>query len=113
MPDFFCRKKGEPCLFHIPSDPCELKDIASEFPDIVRSMEAALQQFNETAVPILNKHWDPLANPKYWGYNYVNWLDYPPPKGVNVEKLRSDAQNTKVDYTKLFNFLKPKGKKHP
>ena len=113
-PSFFCRQPGKYCLFHMPSDPCETKDISLQHPGIVTTMLAALERYNSTAVPILNVPWDPVANPKYWGYNWVNWKDFPVPPNVDADKLRSEAKlDVPLDYQKLFDFLKPKGHKQP
>ncbi|KAF2354381.1 Sulfatase N-terminal [Trinorchestia longiramus] len=94
------------CLFHIPSDPCEYHDVASENRDIVQVLLQLLYQYNKTAVPILNKPEDPLANPKYWNYNWNNWLDYPPPPSLNVTKLRLEANKKKSPNGKFFKFFK-------
>ena len=74
-------------------------------------MVTALQQYNSTAVAPLNRPWDPVANPKYWGYNWANWKDFPVPPYVDAEKLRREAEEKQgaTDSQKLFDFMKPKG----
>ena len=71
---------------------------------MVAQLLQLLQQYNATAVPPLNQPWDPLADPKYWGYNYVNWLDFPPPVGVNATKIKMQA-DAKPNQ-KLFDYFK-------
>lgn len=66
-------------------DPCEYTDVAASHPDVMAILKARLQDYIDTAVPPRNKPWDPLANPKYWGYTWNNWLDYPPPVELQVD----------------------------
>ncbi|XP_071545951.1 arylsulfatase B isoform X6 [Panulirus ornatus] len=74
-----CDSEESPCLFHIPTDPCEYKDVAATYPDVLALMKIKLRRYNATAVPPRNKPWDPTANPKYWGYAWTNWKDFPSP----------------------------------
>ncbi|XP_018025361.1 arylsulfatase B isoform X2 [Hyalella azteca] len=96
-PSFVCRGQNisDACLFHISSDPCELKDVASEQPDVVKMLLQLFLQYNSTAVPILNKASDPNADPKFWNYNWINWLDFPPPHGVNATETAVFGQPNK------------------
>ncbi|XP_064114170.1 arylsulfatase B-like isoform X2 [Macrobrachium nipponense] len=82
-----CESKESPCLFHIPSDPCEYNDIAALHPDVVSIAKILLAQYNATAIPPGNKPFDPAANPKYWGYTWTNWKDYPTPLTASVEEV--------------------------
>lgn len=81
-----CNSEDLPCLFHIPTDPCEYSDLAATYPDVLTIMKVKLRQYNATAVPPRNKPWDPTANPKYWGYAWTNWKDYPSPIIVDSER---------------------------
>ncbi|KAA0188751.1 hypothetical protein HAZT_HAZT005680 [Hyalella azteca] len=65
-------RHSDACLFHMSPDPCELKDVASEQPDVVKMLLQLLLQYNSIAVPILNKASDPNADPKFWNYNRIN-----------------------------------------
>uniref|UniRef100_A0A2P2I865 Arylsulfatase B-like n=1 Tax=Hirondellea gigas TaxID=1518452 RepID=A0A2P2I865_9CRUS len=108
VPRFFCRSSHH-CLFHIPTDPCELTDLSSEHPDIVLQMLKLLNEYKKSAVPIANQPDDPRADPKYWDYNWNNWLDYPPPAGVNFTEDTSDRHKKgEAPYKKLFDFFKPR-----
>lgn len=80
-----CNVTTSPCLFNILRDPCEYTDVAASHPDVMAILKARLQDYIDTAVPPRNKPWDPSANPKYWGYTWNNWLDYPPPVGLQVD----------------------------
>lgn len=75
----FCSSEEYPCLFHISSDPCEYHNLATKYPRHVKILKAKLGVYNATVVPPRNKPWDPKSNPKFWGYAWTNWLDYPPP----------------------------------
>lgn len=70
-----CQPTLKPCLFHIPSDPCEYNNIAAELPDMVRHMTHRLTEYNNTAVPPLNYHLpqDPAGNPKLHGGVWSPW----------------------------------------
>lgn len=80
-----CNSSETPCLFHIPSDPCEYTDLSATHKDVLAILEASLRRYNSTAVPPLNTPWDPSSNPKYWGYSWTNWKDFPSPNVVNSE----------------------------
>ena len=43
--------KNSYCLFNVTADPCEHHDVASEHPDVVAAMTAALAPYQATAVP--------------------------------------------------------------
>jgi hypothetical protein len=70
---------GETCLFDVVSDPCESINLASSHPSILTVMQAALERHNSTVVPARNRDRDPKSNPKYWGYTWTNWKDFPSP----------------------------------
>lgn len=79
-----CNSQENPCLFHISSDPCEYHNVAATYPDHVNILMAKLKIYNSTTVPPRNKPFDPNANPKFWGYSWTNWLDYPSPLSPNI-----------------------------
>lgn len=83
-----CNSITSPCLFHIPSDPCEYRDLSQDRPDVIKFLKARLQYYDESAVPPRNKPWDPAANPKYWDYAWTNWKDYPTPPMSQEEKAQ-------------------------
>ncbi|XP_018018049.1 arylsulfatase B isoform X2 [Hyalella azteca] len=107
-PSFVCRgaNLSSACLFHIPSDPCEQNNVASENTDVLNVLLQLTSQYNSTAVPILNAPLDPIANPKYWNYNWNNWLDFPPPPGVNASQLRLEAQESMGLNENLFDVFR-------
>jgi len=49
-----CDPEMKPCLYHIPSDPCEFHNIADQNPDIVQELMALMSKYNATMVPLLN-----------------------------------------------------------
>ncbi|KAK4299256.1 hypothetical protein Pmani_028454 [Petrolisthes manimaculis] len=83
-----CNSVSSPCLFHIPSDPCEYRDLSHDRPEVVSYLKSRLQYYNKSAVPPRNKPWDPAANPKYWGYAWTNWKDYPVPPMSQGETIQ-------------------------
>lgn len=81
-----CNSQVHPCLFHIPSDPCEYRNLATVFPAHLDILRAKLDIYNATVVPPRNKPWDPNANPKFWEYTWTNWLDYSPPLPLGIQE---------------------------
>ncbi|XP_060557801.1 arylsulfatase B-like isoform X1 [Ruditapes philippinarum] len=69
-----CDPRKSPCLFHIPSDPCEYNNIAYQNKDLVIQMLARLMQYQNTMVPPLNGPVDPAGNPKYHDGAWVPWV---------------------------------------
>jgi len=71
------------CLFNITADPCELNDVTSEHPDVVKLMEHTLDLYKKSEVPRLNKPLELRANPKFFDYTWTNWLDFYEPLEEN------------------------------
>lgn len=69
-----CEPEKKPCLYHIPSDPCEFHNIADKNPDIVKQLMDILSTYNSTMVPPLNKPQDPAGNPRNHNGAWVPWL---------------------------------------
>lgn len=69
-----CDPRKSPCLFHIPSDPCEYNNIAVQNKDLVIQMLTRLMKYENTMVPPLNGPVDPAGNPKYHDGAWVPWV---------------------------------------
>lgn len=69
-----CDPRVSPCLYHIPSDPCEYNNIAASNKDLVVQMLTKLIEYENTMVPKLNTPVDPLGNPKYHDGAWVPWV---------------------------------------
>ena len=69
-----CDPRVYPCLYHIPSDPCEYNNIAAENKDLVIQMLVRVDQYSMTMVPPLNTPVDPAGNPKYHNGTWVPWV---------------------------------------
>ncbi|XP_077560798.1 arylsulfatase I-like [Haemaphysalis longicornis] len=61
-------------LFDIASDPCELRNIAHERPDILSFLLSKLNKYNETVVPSVNHTMDPRGFPENNGGLWAPWL---------------------------------------
>nr|XP_022321355.1 arylsulfatase J-like isoform X3 [Crassostrea virginica] len=71
-----CQAKKVPCLYHIPSDPCEYNNIAASNMDIVTKLVAKITEYKSTMmVPPGNKPVDPAGNPRVNGGIWKPWLD--------------------------------------
>lgn len=69
-----CDPKKKPCLYHIPSDPCEFHNIADENPDIVQELMALMSKYYASMVPPLNSPQDPAGNPRNNGGAWQPWI---------------------------------------
>ncbi len=87
------------CLFNVTADPCEMNNLAFDFPTVIRVMESTLNTYNSTAVPPGNKPIDTRADPKYWDYTWTNWMDFVDPEGLEeVEEDRGDSSVVSETY---------------
>ncbi|ESO90112.1 hypothetical protein LOTGIDRAFT_206748 [Lottia gigantea] len=69
-----CDPKVYPCLYHIPSDPCEYNNIAASNHDLVLELLQRLQDYSKGMVPPGNKPFDPKGDPKYHNNTWVPWV---------------------------------------
>ena len=70
-----CEPRIAPCVFHIPTDPCEFNNIADERPEIVQNLLRRIDEYASSAVKPVNKPPDKLANPTFHGGVWVPWKD--------------------------------------
>ena len=70
---FNCQPVHSPCLFHIPSDPCEFNNVAALYPSVVSQLMQRLNELKETMVPPNNKPIDPNGNPFNHGGVWKPW----------------------------------------
>ena len=69
-----CDPVKAPCLYHIPSDPCEYNNIADDNKDIVNRLMDRLNHWTSSMVPPGNKPVDPAGNPRNLGGIWRPWL---------------------------------------
>ncbi|KFM82794.1 Arylsulfatase J, partial [Stegodyphus mimosarum] len=70
-----CDFSEGPCLYNITDDPCEYKNVARLYPDIVESLLDRLRELNATSLPLQPKEIDPLGNPMCHNFAHVPWMD--------------------------------------
>ncbi|XP_061182937.1 arylsulfatase B-like [Saccostrea echinata] len=71
-----CQANKVPCLYHIPSDPCEYNNIAASHMDIVSKLMDKIKLYEKTMmIPPGNKPFDPEGNPCKHGGIWKPWLD--------------------------------------
>lgn len=68
-----CDPKIAPCLFHIPTDPCEYHNLASAYPEVVNNLLGRIDEYARSAVDPVNKPVDKLADPAFHGGVWVPW----------------------------------------
>ncbi|GAU91878.1 hypothetical protein RvY_04053 [Ramazzottius varieornatus] len=76
------------CLFDVTEDPCEQRNVAYDFPDVLRSMQERLKHYNATAVPSATLPFDPNSDPAKWGGWWVPWKDEEP---MDIQPLNYSA----------------------
>ena len=62
-------------LFNIKEDPNERKNLASEYPEIVKQLKERLEYYNSTHIEQLDPLHDPKSNPANFGGVWTPWLD--------------------------------------
>lgn len=72
MDRFVC---GGFCLFDLVVDPCETRDVAGTYPEVVEELKAAMEVYWKTLVPRPEYQWDPIADPKHFNSTWCTWLD--------------------------------------
>ncbi|XP_075728124.1 arylsulfatase B-like isoform X2 [Rhipicephalus microplus] len=70
-----CKPLEKPCLFDIERDPCEIDNIADDYPHVLRSLENRLQQHKKTMVPPLNKPPTRRSDPRYFDFTWAPYMD--------------------------------------
>ena len=70
-----CNPYKHPCLFHLPSDPCEYHDLADTYPSIVKDLLGRVQAYAAGAVTPVNKPSDPFADPALHEGVWSPWQD--------------------------------------
>lgn len=71
-----CNSLNEPCLFNIKEDPCEIHNLAEDFPDKLNELLVRMEEINKTAIPPGNKPIDPRADPRYWSNTWTDFGDF-------------------------------------
>uniref|UniRef100_A0A0B7ANH2 Sulfatase N-terminal domain-containing protein n=1 Tax=Arion vulgaris TaxID=1028688 RepID=A0A0B7ANH2_9EUPU len=69
-----CNTTVSPCLYHIPTDPCEYNNVAQKYPQVVTQMLTRLKYYVSTMVPPGNKPYDDRGNPRHHQGGWVPWL---------------------------------------
>jgi arylsulfatase B len=67
---------GDTCLFNIRLDPCEQANVAAEEPEALTLLLEKLEEYRKGAVPPINEPKDPRGQPKFWNYEWTNWMDF-------------------------------------
>lgn len=81
-----CKALKEPCLFDIENDPCELNNVARDYPEVLTKMLTELSNMRSSVVPPNNVPIDPRGDPKNWNYVWTNFGD--------VKQIRRNCSNS-------------------
>lgn len=71
-----CHPLTSPCLFNVKDDPCEESNVASLYPNILKTLLDQLEKYNKSAVPPGNLPLDPSGDPRFWDNAWTNFGDY-------------------------------------
>ncbi|GLV35650.1 uncharacterized protein CBL_01200 [Carabus blaptoides fortunei] len=71
-----CKPLKAPCLFNVKEDPCEIRNLADKYPDLLRKLLDNIAKWNATAVPPGNLPLDPRGDPRFWDNTWTNFGDY-------------------------------------
>uniref|UniRef100_A0A1B0CYF4 Sulfatase N-terminal domain-containing protein n=1 Tax=Phlebotomus papatasi TaxID=29031 RepID=A0A1B0CYF4_PHLPP len=69
-----CNSTTLPCLFHIPSDPCELHNLAPLYPEILGQIRNKINQQHPTMFPI-NVPGNTRSDPRHFNNTWTFWSD--------------------------------------
>uniref|UniRef100_A0A182QC13 Sulfatase N-terminal domain-containing protein n=1 Tax=Anopheles farauti TaxID=69004 RepID=A0A182QC13_9DIPT len=72
-----CNPLRKPCLFDIINDPCEMHDIADEYPRLMRDIRRRLEHYRLRAAKPRNRPHDPQADPSKFGGIWTWWRTDP------------------------------------
>ncbi|CAL1286142.1 unnamed protein product [Larinioides sclopetarius] len=70
-----CHADKNPCLFNITDDPCEYKNIADEYPEMVAKMMDLINMYKEEMMEPQSKPSDSEGDPMCHNFLVVPWLD--------------------------------------
>jgi len=104
-----CDPYNAPCLFNLEADPCEQRNVADNYPDVVRKLLNLLAEQNATALPPIPRVQDPNADPAKWGNVWTTWLDNIDdgrnPDFPNICGIGSGTVNLLGNFQKIFIIL--------
>lgn len=70
-----CRPLESPCLFNVVEDPCERRNLAAARPEVLQSMQLALEVFRKSAMCPRNRPSDERSNPENFNGTWTWWYD--------------------------------------
>lgn len=70
-----CQSSQKPCLFNIINDPCERKNVADDFPDILQKMIKLKDSLIAVAVPSRRKSGDKRCDPANFNGTWSWWIE--------------------------------------
>lgn len=75
-PFTFCEPQLAPCLFNIIDDPCEMKNLATVYPQTMREMQERLYNIVKYSTPARRiQYKDPRSNPIYHKGTWSPWVE--------------------------------------
>ncbi|GAB0091259.1 hypothetical protein DMENIID0001_060770 [Sergentomyia squamirostris] len=75
IPRVQCKPEVAPCLFHIQSDPCEIRNMASIYPEILAQIRNQISQQHPTTIYPINVPGNTRSDPRYFNNTWTFWSD--------------------------------------
>ncbi|CAG9762955.1 unnamed protein product [Ceutorhynchus assimilis] len=72
-----CQPQIKPCLFNLADDPCEMLNLASQRPFILKNLQLEIEKFKKSARTPINKPRDINADPAKHNGTWIPWQSIP------------------------------------
>ncbi|XP_049956680.1 arylsulfatase B-like [Schistocerca serialis cubense] len=92
-------QSGEPCLYDVASDPCELNNLARTYDNVALHLRQQLVRRRAGLVPQANLPVDAAgADPRRWNFTWIPWGECSPPPGDPQLCVPTPLPNRPSDY---------------
>lgn len=95
---YYCNATVSPCLFDLSTDPCEMRNLANERPDILAKLQDRVNYFGKIAKEPRNKPSDPRSDPANFGGIWTWWYD-------ELRRMESSGMQLSTDRIVLTLFI--------
>lgn len=102
-----CDLMTKPCLFNIINDPCERRNLAETYPEVLQVLLKRLKDLSSSAVPVRRTFVsDRQSDPNLHNRTWASWIA-DTAWNYNVVNLKIWIKHTRPFFTKLINVTDP------